>query len=115
MMERNIDDSLIELNDIFDEMIDDAQEFAKDITFSVDLLPLASIGCLFLGIIVFGYEFYFRSSSTGFWFLYDKGLGIFSIVVFSAISIEIYRRYRKLKKKYSRFFELVEELKLKKR
>jgi hypothetical protein len=113
MMETNIDDKLIEFNDLFDEMIEDAQSFARDITFSIHYLPYASIAFLSIGIVAF-YIGFFLMNPSGVSFYINKGLGIVALVSGGLVAVIILQRYYGLKKKYARLFELVEELKLKK-
>jgi hypothetical protein len=113
MMETNIDDKLIEFDDLFDEMIVDAQSFARDITFSIHYLPYAALAILSIGVIGFYVEFFWMNQ-TGSSFYINKGLGISALIACGLLAFLILQRYFTFKKKYARFFELVEELKLKK-
>ena len=94
------------MNDLFDELVEDATEFSKDFTVAINMLPYAGILFIIMGIVI-GW-IYFTLFGSNFFFIIVGGL---MAVLFVGIGSFVIKKYYDFKKKYTRFYEIVKESK----
>lgn len=97
---------LIQMNDLFDELIEDAYQFSKDITFVFKLMPFA-IGFFILYGIAYTYIQFFMFKNVG---GFNVLLSIVVIGLILYLCFYLSRKYFELYKRYSTLFELKKEL-----
>ncbi len=96
---------LFQMNELFDELIDDAYNFSKDIMLGINLMPFA-----------IGFFVLFTVGSAYYSFILHPGNLLNKILDFAGILILLYviyfltLKYFELKKKYSTLFNLKEKL-----
>ena len=99
-------EKILQLNDLFDELIEDAYDFAQDFIMGIKLMPFAS-AFLFLCAIGFGWlSLYFFRLNTVVRYLYliiGSGLLI-------ACGIIVLLKFFEMKKKYFQILTIKEEL-----
>lgn len=95
---------VIQMNELFDELIEDAYDFSKDIMLGINLMPFA-----------IGFFVLFTVGTTYFTILQEGNLlnKIVNLVGILVLLYAIYlmtSKYFELKKKYSTLFNLKEKL-----
>lgn len=107
METKNGDEKILQLNDLFDELIEDAYSFSRDISMGIKAMPLASA---FMFVSAIGYAWininFLEFKSHLFRYLHFSFC--FGTLIFCAALI-LYRYYQ-MKKKYSRLLNIKEEL-----
>jgi len=97
------DEKISELNNIFEELLGDAREFAKDLTAGIYLYFIGGLMSIFFGLQTTWYNRYYIMSGD------IVPLLLAGAVLFSGAVI-ILKGFQ-VKKKYARIFELQKELK----
>jgi len=96
---------LLQMNDLFDELVEDAVDFSQDIMLGVNIMPFA-IG--FILLIVIGYTWL-----NIYWLKPSPLMILANVVCVGCLLYASYiltRKYFELKKKYSTLFEIRKEL-----
>ena len=99
------EEKLIQMNELFEELIEDAYEFSKEIMLGVNFMPFA-IG--FFALITIGFTYYTFVMSP--FNLIDKILNIAGIILLLYAIYILVLKYFILRKKYSTLFNLKERL-----
>ena len=101
----NDEKMILKMNELFDELIEDAVDFSKDIMLGVNLMPFA-IG--FFGLFTVGYAYFsFILNHSG---LLNNILASAVILILLYVIYILILKYYSLKKKYSTLFDLKEKL-----
>ncbi len=102
-MEKN-NERISELNELFDELLEDATRFSKDFTVAINLLPFAGLFFIITGVVV-GWIYLVLLSSNILWIIIG---GLMSIILVFCGLFFIKKSFD-FKKKYSKFYEIVKE------
>ena len=94
-----------QLNELFEELIDDAVDFSKDIMLGVNLMPFA-IGFFVLVTVGFSYYSFILYPSN----LLSKIVDLLGVSTLLYVIYILIRKYYELRKKYSTLFNLKEKL-----
>jgi hypothetical protein len=101
----NNEKMIIEMNELFDELIEDAVNFSKDIMMGINMMPFA-IG--FFVLVTVGYAYYifilFPSNLIG----NILNVGMVALLIY--VIYILIMKYYELKKKYSTLFDIKEKL-----
>ena len=99
------EEKIIQMNELFDELIEDAYEFSKEIMLGVNLMPFA-IG--FFALITIGYTYYTFILSP--FNLIDNILNIAGIILLLYATYILVLKYFLLRKKYNTLFNIKQKL-----
>ena len=88
------------LNELMDEVFEDVNAFAIDITSSISLMPLAVFGVICLTGITYWFYFHLLKSET----LFNRIIAWAAIGLLLYLSVILLLRYFKMKRKYSQLF-----------
>ncbi len=101
----NDEKMILQMNELFDELIEDAVDFSKDIMLGVNLMPFA-IGFFALFTLGFAYFSFVLYPSH----LINNIMNVGLIILLLYIMYVLGSKYFELKKKYSTLFNLKEKL-----
>ena len=102
---KNNEKIVYQLNELFEELIDDAVDFSKDIMLGVNLMPFA-IGFFVLVTVGFSYYSFILYPSN----LLNKIVDLLGVSALLYVIYFLIRKYYELRKKYSTLFNLKEKL-----
>jgi hypothetical protein len=106
MSSKEEEEELIRLNDIFDTLKKDAREVSGLLVNGIEYFKLAAIA--FIAVGVFAAYVVIQSSGSGITFA--NAMNAFLAVLCFPVTVYLFYKYRKLKKKYKELIEIHKSL-----